>query len=232
MPSRNRPRQAPRRPHGQPPPGEYWILDRGQLQCLVSPLRTDMVDRLAASGPLSIRELAAGIGKQPSALYRHMELLLAAGLVVEAGTRVVRRKQEKLYATPAPRMRLIHALADPRFADVLVELVATLGRQMTRDFAHGIARPDARTLGDDRNLGLFRLVSAPGPKALAEVNHHLNEILEILLAPPDPNAPFLALAWTMSPVRSRSTPVTRPFAARASTSRASTPRTPKRGRAK
>jgi DNA-binding transcriptional ArsR family regulator len=168
-----------------------------------------MVDRLAASGPISIRELAAGIGKRPSALYRHLGMLLEVGLVVEAGTRVVRRKQEKLYATPAPRMRLIHALGDPRLADLMVQLVATLGRQMTRDFAHGISRSEARHLGDDRNLGLFRLVGAPGPKALAAINRRLDEILEILLEPPDPKAPFLALTWTLSPVRSRSAPAPR-----------------------
>lgn len=77
----------------------YWILDRKQIQCLSSSRRQDMVDRLAGDGPLSVRELARAIGMKPSAIYHHLEQLLAVGLVIESGHRTVNRRQEKLYAT-------------------------------------------------------------------------------------------------------------------------------------
>jgi DNA-binding transcriptional ArsR family regulator len=191
------------RPRSSHRDGEYWILDRDQIHCLVSAQRTDMVDRLAARGPMSMRELAAEIGMKPPALYRHLQKLLDVGLVVETGTRVVNRKQERLYATPSPRMRLIHALGDPRFRDQMVQLVATLGRQMARDFEHGIRRGDAQTQGPERNLGLFRLLGSPDAATLARINAHLDGIMELMLTQHDPRAPFIALTWTMTPVREK-----------------------------
>ena len=49
----------------------YWVMSREELQCLGSPRRYDIVDHLAAAGPMSIRDLAKRIGAQPSALYHH-----------------------------------------------------------------------------------------------------------------------------------------------------------------
>ena len=42
---------------------EVWVLRSEQLRCLVSATRMDIVDHLAGQGPMSIRELAAAIGK-------------------------------------------------------------------------------------------------------------------------------------------------------------------------
>ena len=72
----------------------YWIMTPDQLAAMASPRRQDIVDRLAATGPLSVKELAAQIGARPPALYHHIERLLEVGLIVEAGTRTVRRKRE------------------------------------------------------------------------------------------------------------------------------------------
>src|SRR5689334_10101526 len=88
----------------------YWILERRQIACLASPRRQDILDRLVATGPCSVREFCAAVGLAPSAAYHHLRRLEAVGLVVEAGTRVVNRRTERLYAPRAPRMRLARAL--------------------------------------------------------------------------------------------------------------------------
>jgi len=180
---------------------DFWILDRKQLRCLTSARRQEMVDRLAASGPLSIRELAGSIGVRPSALYHHLELLVAVGLVVEAGTRVVRRRTEKLYGTPSPRMRLLRALAVPRFRSLVTAIVSGMCRQMDRDFAAGIEQPGAEVEGPRRNLGFFRLLGAPGTQALAEINRCLDRIAELLWKRGSTAEPTLVLGWTLAPLR-------------------------------
>ncbi len=178
----------------------YWILDRKQIQCLSSSRRQDMVDRLAGDGPLSVRELARAIGMKPSAIYHHLEQLLAVGLVIESGHRTVNRRQEKLYATPSPRMRLQRALAEPRFRDLITQSATALCRQAERDFATGIQQAEAVTEGPRRNLGFFRVLGAPRPDALARINQHLEAIAELLWEQPQADAPLISLAWTLAPI--------------------------------
>src|SRR5215212_9863125 len=96
----------------------YWILDKRQLEVMGSPRRHDIVDRLAAGGPMSIRELAEQIGAQPTGLYHHIAKLAAVGLVIESGSRIVSRRREQLFATPAPRMRLARALAQNKYPEL------------------------------------------------------------------------------------------------------------------
>lgn len=181
-------------------PETYWVMDPAQLAVLTSPRRHDIVDRLAAAGPISIRELAAQIGAKPSALYHHINKLLAVGLVVEAGSRVVRRKREQLYATPSPRVRLLRALAEGEHAALLNEIVASLTRQMARDFSTGTASPVRAADGQGRNLGFFRLVGRPSPAQLARINACLLEVAEILWHSNDPRADLICLGWIMAPV--------------------------------
>ena len=112
----------------------YWIMAPEQLAVMASARRQDIVDRLAATGPLSIKEIAAQIGARPSALYHHIERLIDVGLVIEAGARTIRRKRTLLYATPAPRMRMARALAERRDPALMDAIVGSLTRQMERDF--------------------------------------------------------------------------------------------------
>jgi DNA-binding transcriptional ArsR family regulator len=178
----------------------YWIMERAQLAVLASPRRLDIIDALAAAGPLSVRELAAQIGARPSALYHHLAMMVEAGLVAEAGARIVNRWRETLYATPAPRMRLIRALAQGRHQGEMDEIVAALTRQMERDFRAAGTLPDRCAEGETRNYGFFRLLARPGPESLAAINARLQEIAEILWASNDPGADPVCLAWVMTPL--------------------------------
>ncbi|HZV57981.1 MAG TPA: helix-turn-helix domain-containing protein [Sphingobium sp.] len=176
-----------------------WILRKDQIVCLSSAVRMDMVDQLAGRGPMSIRELAAAIGMQPSAIYHHLRKLVAVELVREAGTRVVNRKSEKLYETPSRRMRLRRALEDPANAALMRDIVEALCRQAERDFAAGQAAGGSAAPGEARNLGFFRLIARPGPEALGQINARLEEVAEIMWRAPDPDQPALALTWIMAP---------------------------------
>ena len=181
-------------------PATYWVHDKAQLRCIVNARRHDIVDQLAARGPMSVREIAAAIHARPSALYYHLRELLRVGLVVEDGHRVVRRKREVLYACPAPRMRFKRALQDPRHKPTFVRIAASMSRQMQRDFRRGMHSPGGVTAGTRRNLGLFRLVGSPDAKTLREINRHLDEIAELMWRSAGGRGEVVSLAWVMTPV--------------------------------
>jgi len=177
----------------------YYVLDPHQLQCMASPVRQDMIDHLSAHGVMSIKELAASIGKKPSSIYQHLKLLLEADLIIETGSRVVNRKLEKLYETPSRRMRLSKALEDPKNNEELRAIVGALCRQTERDFSRGLDNEQARRSGQFQNLKFFRLVNRPTPQSLKKINQKLDEIAEILWSDPDPDSPLVALTWILSP---------------------------------
>jgi len=180
----------------------YYVLDKAQLRCIASPPRQDMVDHFSAHGALSVREVAAAIGRKPASIYHHLKQLLAVGLVVEAGSRVTHRRREKLYATPARRMRLNKALQDRANDEEMRGIVAALCRQTERDFARGLDNADARRGGARQNLRVFRLVNRPSAQSMQLLNRKLDEIAEILWREPDPGSPAVSLTWVMTPTAS------------------------------
>ena len=182
------------------PAQTYWILEKRQLEAMTSARRHDIVDRLAVGGPMSIKALAEQIGAQPSSLYHHVEKLLRVGLVIEAGTQVVNRRREQLYATPAPRMRLARALVENKHPAVINEIVASLSRQMGRDFKSGAEQPTRQAEGEERNFGFGRLIGRPTPAQLARINACLTEIGEILWSSADESAQAVSLGWVIAPV--------------------------------
>ncbi len=182
------------------PVDSYEITDPEQLEQIVSMRRHDIGDRLTMSGPMSVSELARAVGAKPSAMYHHIEALLKVGLVVEAGSRVVNRKREQLYATPGRRMRLQAALADPANRDVMNRMVAAMTRQIGRDFAAGADLPTKELTGDARNYRFFRMIGRPSAEERARINACLAEITEILWQSGDNDAPLVAVDWVMTPL--------------------------------
>jgi hypothetical protein len=136
-------------------------------------------------------------------LYYHLRALLRVGLVVEDGHRVVRRRRETLYASPAPRMRFLRALQDPRNAPTFVRIAAAMTRQMHRDFRGGIRCPAAVTGGAGRNLGLFRLVGSPDARTLRAINRRLDEIAELFWRSAGARGEVVSLAWILAPAAPR-----------------------------
>jgi len=181
----------------------YWVLREDQLECLASTVRIDMIDHLVGRGPMSIKQLAASLGRQPSSIYYHIDMLMKAELVVEAGTQVSNRRTEVLYEARAPRMRIMKALADPKNHDTINRMVGGVLRQSQRDFSQGLTHPAAQVDGPERNLGFFRLINRPSPESLREINGYIERIAEILWEERDMNQPLIAFSWTLTPLNER-----------------------------
>ena len=179
----------------------YWILRQDQLECLTSPVRADILDHLSGRGPLTVRDLSASLGRKPSSLYYHLEILVETGLVVVAGEDTSGRRPEVLYRALAPRMRARRALGEPANRTIMSQMAEAALRQAVRDFERGLARDDAKTEGPERTLGFYRSVNRCDPATLAKVNEHLDEIAELLWSARDEEEPLLTFAWAMAPTR-------------------------------
>lgn len=177
----------------------YQITDPEQLKALVSTVRSDIMDQVAAFGPLSVREIGELTGAAPSSLYHHIEKLLAVGLLVEAGQRPGARKPEQLYDTPAPRMRMLEALQEPANHPIMEELVDSLCRQASRDFARGVAANYRETLGKTRNVRFARLVCRPDAKTLEKINAHLDAVTELIAQSAGGSGERIAYSWVVTP---------------------------------
>lgn len=179
-----------------------WIEDAGQLSLGLAPRRQDIVDRLLAFGPASVKELAQQLGARPSALYHHVRLLLEAGLVVVAETRVLNRKREQVYAAPARAIRLRLLLGDAESQAAAQAFVRVLGRQISDDFNLGLARDSARTGGPDRNVGVRRVMGSPDAATLARINRKLEEIDALLIDSRGKPENGVVLSWVIAPLPS------------------------------
>lgn len=178
----------------------FWILDQRQLRCLASPVRQDIVDRLAASGPMSAAELAEALAMNATAFYRHLKILDDCGLVRRAGARVKNRRTEALYAAPARRLLLEKAFAAKANRPALAKIVGALTRQLQRDASRSLAEGAGVTAGPQRSLGFARRVGAPTARDLAAINQKLAEISAILRRRDGKSGKLIAVGWVMAPV--------------------------------
>jgi len=68
---------------------------------MLSPVRVEIAEFLRCNGEATIGELARMMCRSPEALYRHMDILVKAGLVVQTGYRKKGRHVERVFDLPA-----------------------------------------------------------------------------------------------------------------------------------
>jgi len=170
------------------------------LRSLASPVRHEIVDCIAAGGPLSVAELAAELGRAPQSLYFHVQRLCRAGLLEVCGERRLARHVETLYAS-SRLMRLTYDVRDRGFRRALRAMASSMQRVAMRDFARGLESPLARPDGRRRNLWAARIVAWVSPEELAEVNSMLMTLLGRLATTRGAKrTERVALQWTLAPL--------------------------------
>lgn len=88
------------------------ITDRRQVEALASPVRLAIVDRLIAQGPLSVRALAASLGRTSTSIYQHLVVLQKLRLVSAGKNKAGRGRPAAVYRTTAPLIRLVPTFAN------------------------------------------------------------------------------------------------------------------------
>ena len=122
----------------------FRISDIDQVKALSHPLRMRIIETLAASDPMTTKQVADGLGEKPTRLYHHVGLLQKAGLIRLTHTQQNRGTTEKYYEPIAKQFR---ADAD-LFADESPE---------NQKSAY---RPMIRTIFDNTSSEMLRLVES------------------------------------------------------------------------
>jgi len=181
----------------------YWIERPEQIAALTSPLRHEIADRIAALGPLTIKNLARAMGRRPTAIYHHVQRLEAVGLVRPRrleGENGARGRPAVLYETVAPRMRLARAALEPANRKPLAAAGRAAAVQAARDYAAGFRAAAWETEGKKRNHWFFRVVTTPSPARLARINTLLDELAELVWTPDPAPGPPMSVAWFLAPL--------------------------------
>jgi DNA-binding transcriptional ArsR family regulator len=158
----------------------YHIGQFRQLRAIVSPIRQEIVDAVAASGPCTISELADSLGRRQTALYAHVSALKAVGLLQRVGVRSNGGRPSAVLMVPGRPMYLDYDIADPKRRKLIARYAVGMLRNAGRDFVAATAHPRVKTAGKARSLWAARSKGWLSPKELAEVNVLLNRLISIL----------------------------------------------------
>jgi DNA-binding transcriptional ArsR family regulator len=104
-----------------------------QWSAFCSGVRFEILSCLDGLGEASVAELAFSMDRSADGLYRHVKILLDAGLIEECDVRRVGRQSEAVY-----RMSAEHPVVD-------VDARSAAGRERMRDVARMVAREAIRS---------------------------------------------------------------------------------------
>lgn len=151
-----------------------------QRDALASPLRLEIFGHFSPSEPMSVREVAACMGRTPSSLYYHVHRLVDVGLLRRAGERPRGTTTEALYeAVGSTRRMEPDGSAETR--DAILRTMAAAFRMAERDLDAALpAAPEAVPKSGDEPLFATRLHFRATPELLEEVRGHLSAALDLV----------------------------------------------------
>lgn len=175
----------------------FVITRRDQVQVVASPARQEILDTVSAVGPSSIREIAELLGRTRHSLYYHVKALRDVGLLIEETRVRPNGRGEAVYETPSPRMYLD---VSRRNRDLHHETLDAVLRVARRDLRKSFEQRDALDT-EPRRVWVGRGKGWVTPKTLAEINTHIEAIIDILGRGTRPKDGELhAVTWAHMPV--------------------------------
>jgi DNA-binding transcriptional ArsR family regulator len=180
----------------------YQVVTKAQLRALATTVRHDILDRLIALGPLSVRQLAEALGRRPTAIYQHLKKLEKLGLV--RGKRSSGREPGRpamVYEPAGSMIRLTDAAKQNENRKALAKIVRVASMQAARDFEAAFSNPLRKVTGTSRNHTFFRALSTPSPARLARINALLQELEDLTWSPDPSPGPLISVAWFVAPLR-------------------------------
>jgi hypothetical protein len=156
------------------------IEDKGQRAAVASPLRLEILGLFISADSLSISDMAALMNRSAGSLYHHVRILEEAGFLSQTGTRPKGKRHEALYLPTASRFEYDTSSGEEEVIASAVKAMATGFRMAERDLDAALRSDDRPMEGPDRNFYAFRLHLRASPERLAEINKHMNAVLDLL----------------------------------------------------
>lgn len=151
-----------------------------QIRALASPMRHAIYQVVSNQGEASVREIGHQLGRQPAALYRHVDRLVEAGVLKEIGSESTTRRDAKLYSTQFEY--LAYEPGNPEMVEALCAYVRCMTKRAGEEVVRSMETHDARTKhckqGRDTHLGkVFGWIDR---ETLAQINEHIDEIMRLM----------------------------------------------------
>lgn len=145
-----------------------------QIEALGHRLRQDIVDRLAATGPLTVAQLARLVGRRPDRLYYHLGVLKAHRIIREIPT----PGPDVEYDVVGRPVRMEYVEGSREQASAVVRAVGTMLRSAHADFRTTLP-VQGHLRGDVRTVRASRLTAWLTPDDVAAMNRHVEALLEL-----------------------------------------------------
>ena len=160
-------------------PEYHVITDAKTMSVLIAPARLEILDAACVLGVCSAGDIAEMTGRSRTSLYPHIEQLLNAGLLLDAGTRPAGNRYEQLYRPVARQINMRHDSSDPDNVANHVAYGRSICRQLARVFERATRHPDIRPRGPHRDTHCGAQTAWVDDDTLAEINQHINRIWEL-----------------------------------------------------
>jgi len=161
---------ASRRPQLEITPEQLKVISYGP--------RREIVALLANDPGLSARDLAERLHKPVTGLYRHIDLLIDAGLIRQSGSRAGSKRPEALYTLTFSIFTKENAARTPEGRIALSQAAARYASSAARKFTRAVETGTARMEGDLTNTKFHISDLQLDAKGIAEFHRRLNAFLQ------------------------------------------------------
>lgn len=185
-------------------PRLYWVTRKEQLDALASAVRLDILDRMVALGPLSVKTLSASMGMKPTAIYQHLQKLERLELVRSTRTTGARGRPAAVYEAAGTRVRLARAPLTTENRKPMAKIARAVAGQAAKDYSRAFASDSWRIEGPTRNHWHFRGLMRPSRQRLAKINALFDQLAELIwTSDSSPGKQLISVAWFLAPVGAR-----------------------------
>lgn len=185
-------------------PRLYWVTRKEQLDALASAVRLDILDRMVALGPLSVKTLSASMGMKPTAIYQHLQKLARLELVRSTHTSGARGRPAAVYEAAGTRVRLARAPLTTENRKPMAKIARAVAGQAAKDYSRAFASEAWRIEGPARNHWHFRCLMRPSKQRLAKINALFDELAELIwTSDSSPGKQLISVAWFLAPIGAR-----------------------------
>jgi|GEM_PF-3808553 len=121
-------------------PSVLEISSAEMCKSLLSPVRVEVTEFLRSNGEATVSELAAMLCRPPELLYRHLDILVKTGLVVQTAYRKKGRHVERVYDVAADDIFLaFKGRGSPEDNDAIVDMMGSFSRVIDRTIRRATA---------------------------------------------------------------------------------------------
>jgi len=166
----------PRRP-------AHLVLKLKQIDALKSKLRAQIVDLIFNAGEMTAAEIGAELDQKQTTLYRHLDLLVEVGLLIEGEPARAGKALARVFKAPARTLKYQDVeKAPPQMRRAVGDLMAYELRLAAKETASAYAEGECTTRVPSAQLNYASVTGWLSAKERARVNELLTEIRTIVQA--------------------------------------------------